>query len=138
MSEADPGAEARRWLGYARDDLAAAELLLNQPGVPPRYACFQAQQAAEKAIKVVLVYLQLDYPKRHDLDFLRDLVPEGWRVKTDHPDLARLTEWAVEARYPGDWADPTAADASRAVEQARAVVASVARDLVEHGFTDAE
>lgn len=51
----------------------------------------------------------------------RNLVPNDWQVKTKHADLAALTEWAVEARYPGDWPDATEADARAAVEQARAV-----------------
>lgn len=77
-------------------------------------------------MKAVLVFLQIDFPLRHDLDALRNLIPIGWQVKEEHPDLADLTEWAVEARYPGDWPDATEADAARsAVQQARAVWESV-------------
>ena len=32
-------------------------------------------------------------------------------AKEGHPYLADLTEWAVEARYPGDWLKATEADA---------------------------
>jgi hypothetical protein len=48
---------------------------------------------------------------------------------------ADLTQWAVEARYPGDWPDATEEDARFAVQQARAVWQSVCRDLTSHGFT---
>jgi len=51
----------------------------------------------------------------HDLDRLRDLLPEGWRVKTEFPDLAELTIWAVEARYPGHLPDVAEADARHAL-----------------------
>ena len=44
--------------------------------------------------------MEIEFPFTHDLDRLRDLLPEGWRVKTEFPDLAELTIWAVEARYP--------------------------------------
>jgi hypothetical protein len=59
--------------------------------------------------------------------------PAG-KCKEEHPDLAYLTEWAVEARYPGDWPEATESDARSAVEQARAVWISVCADLTRHGF----
>lgn len=96
-----------RWLRYAEEDLITAETLLEQPRIVPRQACWLAQQAAEKAIKAVLVFLQIDFPRTHDLDALRNLIPVDWQLKTAHPDLASLSEWAVEARYPSEWEEPT-------------------------------
>jgi len=55
-------------------------------------------------------------------------------VRREHPDLAELTEWAVEARYPGDWQEATVEDAQRAARQARAVFESALSDLVEQGI----
>jgi HEPN domain-containing protein len=135
MSEAEPNAQVLRWLRYAQEDLIAAESLLGQRTIASRHVCWLAQQAAEKALKAILVILQIDFPRRHDLDALRNLIPVGWHLKAEHPDLADLTEWAVEARYPGDWPDATEEDARSAVYQARAVWQSVIRDLVNHGFT---
>lgn len=100
----------------------------------PRHACWLAQQSAEKAIKAVLIFLQIDFPRRHDLDALRNLVPAGWQVRESHPDLTGLTEWAVEARYPGEWPEAIALDASTAAQQARAVWTSVCADLALHGL----
>ena len=83
----------REWLRYAREDLDGAEnVVANLPAFAPRHACFFAQQAAEKALKAVLIYLQIDYPRRHNLDGLRDLIPAGWNVKTDYPTLKPLAE----------------------------------------------
>ena len=81
----------------------------------PRHICFLAQQAAEKALKAALVLEEMDFPFRHDLDALRNLLPNTWPVRREHSDLAQLTEWAVEARYPGDWEEATAMDAEQAV-----------------------
>ena len=61
-------------------------------------------------------------------------MPDGWQLEATHPDLASLTGWAVEARYPGDMPEATNADASEAVEQARAVWTSVSTELTQHGF----
>jgi HEPN domain-containing protein len=134
MNEPDRLQETRRWLRYAQEDLLAAEAVLDGANVLPRHVCWLAQQAAEKAIKTVLVFLQIDFPRTHDLDALRNLVPDGWHLRNDHPDLASLTEWAVEARYPGNWPEAVEADARSAVRQARAIWTSVRRDLTEQSF----
>lgn len=134
MSETERSEEARRWLRFVREDLAAAEVALGTEGVAPRHACFHAQQAAEQALKAVLVFLEIEFPYRHDLDILRDLVPAGWPVKEDHPDLAWLSERAVRGRYVGPWPEATEENAQAAVQQARAVLASVSADLAQHGL----
>ncbi|MDR7449997.1 MAG: HEPN domain-containing protein [Armatimonadota bacterium] len=127
-------AEAGRWLRFAREDLVTAEGLRRTQGrFIPRHVCWLAQQAAEKALKAALILEGVDFPFRHDLDALRNLLPEGWSVKDEHPDLTELTEWAVEARYPGDWPDPTVKDADRALAQARGVLESVVRDCAKRG-----
>lgn len=134
MSEDERLIEVRRWLRYAHEDLHAGEAMFDQDDMIPRHVCWLAQQSAEKALKAILVFLQIDFPRRHDLDALRNLIPEGWQVRVEHPDLAELTEWAVEARYPGDWPEAVEADARTAIEQAQAIWESVCRDLQARGF----
>jgi HEPN domain-containing protein len=129
-----PEAEARRWLAHARSDLEAAEALLRQAEAYPRQVCFLSQQAAEKSIKAALVFASVAVPRSHDLDALRNLLPAGWRAKTAHPDLAGLSVWAVEARYPGDNPEATLADALTALQQAQAVCDSNRAELVERGL----
>ena len=124
--------EAERWLAYAHSDLSAGLALLRAPDYYPRQACFLAQQAAEKALKAILVLLEIEFPFTHDLDRLRDLLPEGWRVKSEQPDLANLTIWAIEARYPGDVPDVVEADARHALRLAEAVYQTIANELQEY------
>ena len=133
MNAPEPEIEARRWLRFASEDLRAAESLLGGKEFVPRHACWLAQQAAEKALKAGLVLLQRSFPYRHDLDALRNMLPDDWAIKRANPDLAALTEWAVEARYPGDWPDATADEARQAVDDARSVVTSVAGDMARLG-----
>ncbi len=121
--------EARRWLRFATEDLKVAQSLLKADEAPPRHACSLAQQAAEKALKAALVLEGIDFPFRHDLDALRHLLPDTWSVRRTHPDLAQLTEWSVEARYPGDWKEATATDGEQAVSQARGVCNSIAAEF---------
>lgn len=114
MSEPEIFAEVERWLSYSRENLRTAEGLVGL-GVP-RQVSFHAQQAAEKAIKAVFVFLQTDFPYTHDLDRLRTLLPEGWKVKEQPPDLAVLTFWATRGRYPGSVREATEEDARSAIE----------------------
>ena len=135
MQTTDRLADTARWLRYAEEDLVTAETLLRQPQVPPRQACWFAQHATEKVLKAVLIFLGIDFRRTHDLDTLRDLVPENWQLRTAHPDLSGLTRWAAEARYPENVPETTDTDASEAVEQARAVWTSVSAALAEHGYS---
>jgi HEPN domain-containing protein len=60
--------------------LKLAESIVSTGHFAPHIACYHAQQSGEKVLKAVLVYLQLRFPFRHDLDELRDLIPQGWNV----------------------------------------------------------
>lgn len=102
MSEPEHVRETGRWLRFAHDDQRGAEALLERDDVPPRLACFLAQQAAEKSIKAALIFLQTEFPFRHDLDLLRDLLPDDWALKETPTGLGALSAWAARGRYPGD------------------------------------
>jgi hypothetical protein len=58
-------------------------------------------------------------------------VPKGWRFKEQFPDLAELTIWAVESRYPGHTPDVTEQEARETLQLARAVFQAVETDLTE-------
>ena len=131
MNDPELVGEASRWLRYAADDLDVANELLG--GQRARHACFHAQQAAEKALKAALVLDGLDVPYTHDLNALRNHLPDSWSVKREHPDLAELTVWAAESRYPGDWAEPTHADAMRVASAARSVLESIVAEFQRRG-----
>lgn len=126
--------DAQKWVRFAYEDLQAAKALLGLPNAYPRHACWLAQQSAEKSLKAALIYLQIEFPFTHDLDRLRELLPEGWHIKTEQPQLYSLSVWAVEARYPGDTPEAVEADARAALQQAEAVWQSIRTDLDERGL----
>ncbi len=127
MNDPERLREGRRWLRFAREDLDVAKELLG--GRRIRHACFCAQQAAEKALKAALLLEGLEIPYIHDLNAVRNRLPDSWSVRSEHPDLAELTVWAAESRYPGDWQEATAVDAERAVSQAGGVYDSIAAEF---------
>jgi HEPN domain-containing protein len=136
MSEPEHVRETGRWLRFAHDDQRGAEALLERSDVPPRLACFLAQQAAEKSIKAALIFLQTEFPFRHDLDLLRDLLPDSWALKETPTDLGALSAWATRGRYPGDLPEPSQEDAKAAIEKARKVYETALEDLEERGYNE--
>ncbi len=133
MSEADT--EASRWLRFAHEDLQTATALLRHPEeLIPRHACWLAQQAAEKALKALLIRAQVEFPWTHDLDRLWQLLPAAFQGGIGAEALSELSEWAMESRYPGNWPDAQPADARRAVESAR-VLCEQAKGLMASGET---
>lgn len=126
LSAADRAAEAERWLRFAREDIAAAEAMLASQHAKPRHACWLAQQAAEKAIKAALVREGIDFPKSHDLERLASLLAQDPSDQRRWDGLSELSEWAVEARYPGEFPEPTLAEAEQAVRWAATILDDVA------------
>ena len=132
MSEPESATEALRWLRYAQEDLEVAGQMAR--AARSRYVCWFSQQAAEKALKAALVLEGVDFPYSHDLRRLRDIFPAGWPQGAAPALLDRLTEWGAEARYPGDWPEPSAEDAARAEAEARAVYDFIAAEFGRRGI----
>ena len=130
----DRAPDALMWLGFAIGDLEAARA---QPGrhVRPRIVAFHSQQAAEKAIKGALVLAGVDPPRTHDLNDLRNRLPDGWRVKRSPPDLGRLSAFATDSRYPDDIEPVSPIESATAVRQAMAVVRVVRDDFERRGVS---
>ena len=92
--------DPREWLNRARSNLIRAKHPIE--GVYLEDLCFDAQQAAEKAIKAVLIHLNVRFPRTHDLAELLTLVEKaGQRVPEQVKRASILTPYAVESRYPG-------------------------------------
>ena len=125
------------WLAFALGDLEAAQ---RHPGrrQRPRIVGFHAQQAAEKALKAALVLTGVDVPRTHDLNDLRNRLPDGWRSKKTHRDLTALSAFSVESRYPDDLTPVTPIQAATLVRQAVAVVRSVREDFERRGVSTAQ
>jgi HEPN domain-containing protein len=129
--------DVAQWLTFAKADLRAARLLLSDVEVPARIACFHAQQAAEKAIKAVLIFEETSFRKTHDVIVLAGLLPGELIDELDSIDPVVLQQWAVDGRYPGDLPDATAAEANEVLLVAAAIVAAMdshlAKALVTNG-----
>lgn len=114
---------AAAWLRYAQSDL---DLAAAEPwgGVLRETLAYHAQQAAEKALKAVLLHATRETPPRtHDVVLLCDLAREaGHAPPVDAAAAQRLTEYAVLTRYPADLGEIDEPERERAVADARDVV----------------
>ncbi len=111
------------WLAHARSDLACARTLRANPDVLPEQAGFHAQQAAEKAIKAVLLARNVNFPYTHDLeDLVNEVTSHAMAAPTELEEAKTLSRFAVETRYPNP-SEITDADIDGAIRIAEAVVA---------------
>lgn len=120
----------RRWLAKAGADLRVSRHLMGGAANLSYGAAFHAQQAAEKFLKAVLVWHQVEFAKTHDIGRLIDLVRAADTTLADLVrDAAALTPYGVELRYPGDLPEPTPAEALEAVALAERVRQAVLQHL---------
>ena len=117
-SEKLPGSP-HEWMDHARSDLRLARLAAGDEFVRREHACFHAQQAAEKAIKAVLLFRETAFPLTHDIEELLEISVKGGASLPDEvQEASLLTPYAVETRYPGFWSEITEADLSEAIRVA--------------------
>ena len=112
--------ELKSWIAYAEQDYSASKTLLSlkKPLLVP--VCFHAQQCAEKYLKALLILKDVDFPKTHDLPTLNTLCNQnGILTGFDPQQLADLTKYAVQARYPGS--EPTREETKEAMDIAKTV-----------------
>lgn len=116
------------WLREASDELEMASILLEHERY--RGACLHSQQAAEKALKALLIERAERPPRTHDIvDLLNTVRASGGGVTITTDDAVFLTG-IYRGRYPTDegllpQGEPTADDAQRASQTARRVMDAV-------------
>ena len=120
------------WLRRAKSNLARAELGKQVEDILYEDLCFDAQQAVEKALKGLMIFLVIDVPKTHSVGYLLKSIEESGKVAVPENlrEAALLTDYAVTARYPGDWEPIDEAEYRHAVSLANEVcrwVISVAK-----------
>jgi len=135
LPDNDQSGSPEDWLRHARSDLRLARLS-PPPGVLLEGLCFHAQQAAEKALKAVLVAQDTPFPRSHSIGRLVELLPRDITVPREVEDAASLTDYAVTTRYPGVSEPVDEEEYQAAVHLAEAVVAWAERMVREQAESD--
>ena len=119
----------RDWLRHARSDLALARIP-RTPEILLQALCFHAQQAAEKALKAVLILQGVAPPRTHHIKTLLELLSSRVEIPSPVREAASLTDYAVMSRYPALIEPVTEEEYHEAVKLAEAVI-SWAESLVK-------
>lgn len=97
--------EVKEWLDFADMDLSSARHLYETFYPRPlQIICYHCQQAAEKALKAVIIAKGKPggMPKMHDLEFLLNQMKNYTNITEELWDYAEaLTPYGIEIRYPG-------------------------------------
>ena len=119
-----PPDDPREWLNRARSNLAKARAAAAAQGVYLEDLCFDAQQAAEKALKAVVLCRGVCFPYVHDLAQLLSLLEQiGPKLPQRVRRAAILSDYAVQARYPAVAEPVTQQEYQEALSIAEAVIA---------------
>ena len=120
----DPGSPSD-WLKRAKSNLIRAR----QPKPEEVFwedICFDAQQAAEKSLKALLLFYKIPFRFVHDIaELLTALEQNGISLPEQIRAGAELSDYAVEARYPGPMEPVTEDEYKEAVRIAEMVVSWV-------------
>jgi len=97
----------KEWIQKSDEDYCVAIREIRARKNPAYNAvCFHAQQCLEKLLKAVLAKNGMPFTKTHDLDvLLNDCIKSHPLWDAMRADLKRLSQYAVQFRYPGESAD---------------------------------
>lgn len=92
----------KEWIEKAEKDFLVAEREIRSDSPVYDAICFHSQQCVEKYLKAVLQEKEVFIEKTHDLGVLGEQVKKFLSTVGDVMEkLERLSEYAVEIRYPG-------------------------------------
>jgi HEPN domain-containing protein len=118
---------AETLLRLADADLYACRVLADADDLADGAVGFHAQQAVEKALKVAIVLAEVELPRTHDLEQIKEQVEAtGAQLPSELAGVDWLTPWAVALRYD----EPTALDRAAAFALAESAC-SWARTLLD-------
>ena len=122
--------ETRNWLIKAFEDFTVVihEMKLPKDEITTSMVCFHCQQFVEKLLKAYLVFYGIEFPRTHNLEFLKELCARHDEdFKTLH--VGDLSRYAVEARYPEEFYIPSIEEAEECFKIAEAVKDFILRKL---------
>ena len=93
--------------------------------------CYQAQQAVEKAIKAMLIYYKIEPQFTHNVGILLDELQAYVSIPDEIKETIKLTKYAVQTRYPGEYDDITKEDYEESI-----IIAKKCLEWVQNNIKD--
>lgn len=126
----DTKAYVNQWILKANEDLLVVDKLTEFEIIATSSVCFHCQQAVEKYLKAFLICNGIDIKKTHNIEYLLsecvDLDSEFSEI-----DPKNLSDFGVDARYPGDMYVPSEEETIEHKE-----IAIFVRKFVEEKLSD--
>ena len=128
MKKTNFSQDVTAWLDFAEYDLKSAKWQLK--GKLYTVACYASQQAAEKALKALLLDVKQTFPKVHSLDrLLSELKIANVNITKINKASIELDKYYITARYPGEYGGPeglyTKEDTIIAIQSAEKIITFV-------------
>lgn len=126
----------KKWLRKAESDLKIGkdEIKTEEPATDA--ICFHMQQCVEKYLKAFLIFNHKEIRKTHDIAELIEncceidsSFAELYRIEAD-----RLTNYAVEIRYPEEFYFPSIQEAEESIKIAEQAKNFIIKKLKDKGF----
>lgn len=119
-----------KWLKRAKSNLTIAQSTIIDNNVFYEDLCFEAQQCVEKSFKALCIYYDINFPKTYSIGHLIDILEnQGVKIPVYLKISSELTDYSVEARYPGDYEEVTKREYLKAVKIAFNVLTWVAKKV---------
>jgi HEPN domain-containing protein len=93
---------SRLWLQRAKSALQLGKITKTEE-IWYEDLCFQLQQAAEKALKGYLIFLGVDPPRTHSFNIILQELGKYIQYPVELEEVLNLNDYAVQARYPGEY-----------------------------------
>ena len=124
--------EVLNWFEEAKADLKHSKSSIDIGDY--NWACFAAHQAAEKALKALILHTLGEYPRGHDLVKLYSMVKSIVRIELDMKSLVVLSTYYTQAIYPNAGLERpsreiTREQAEEAYETAERIISEVSKTL---------
>lgn len=103
-------------MGVRRVVDLAAELIDKKENIFYEDLCFQLQQAVEKAIKGYLIHSNIEPPRTHSFKLLIKEIEKIEPCPVEIERTIELEDYAIQTRYPGDYASVEQAEYNEALE----------------------
>ena len=118
------------WLDRAKSSLEIA-CTRNSDLVYYEDLCYQAQQAVEKAIKGMLIYFNIEPQFTHNIGILLDDL-QAFVDIDEIKETIKLTKYAVQTRYPGEYDDITKEDYEESINIAKKCIEWIQNKIQEN------
>lgn len=113
--------ECLEWLRFAQDDLEAAEYLTGMHAKKLEIICYHCQQCAEKSLKSLYAFQDIEIPRSHDFQVLTSGLTPVYAFDRLDSEFATLQPFAVAVRYPFE-IELVSGDDGRAIRSARLIL----------------